>query len=373
MFYNDGGRLKLTEENNNLRNENITLSKDNIISQKKIDECTVELEGVKQYLRHEIVEFQKIPNEGTYQHPEDCYQIVKDFCDRYLDITISRYDISICHRQFNPAEKKKLGRRYIPAIYVKFVNRFLAHLVLKRKKRLNNYRNKFGQKFSVRENLTLKRRLLWESVNSKLVTYRFKWIRNGKIFVRKDDQSRAVMIGSDDDLEQLLSAQRELKPSTRTSNGGDAAGTQGAPQEKPLPLRARDPHTPLRNLKTPLRLRGPPSPLRYRLHDSDPWPKPGQSTENSGAESYPHNESHIHEAPSQPRTTLPQPSLRQTIPGRPSHNFRHGWQLKRNLLNRNTLLSPQSWLGYDSSSLPNIPPFSLLNNRPSYSGGYKVN
>ena len=133
----------------------------------------------------------------------------------YLDIRVERYDISIAHRQFNPAEKRKYGKQYISSIYVKFVNRFLAHIVLERKNRLKKFRNRYGGKFFIRENLTLNRRMLWDLVESKLHSYRFKWIKNGKIFVKKYAKSWPIKVQSELVLNQLIAKQNEpIVPAT---------------------------------------------------------------------------------------------------------------------------------------------------------------
>ena len=82
------------------------------------------------------------------------------------------------------------------------MNRFLAHFVLERKNRLKKYRNRFGGKFYVRENLTQERRVLWYS-------YNYKWIRNGKIFVKKYAKSRPIKVLSEFVLNELIATQRE--------------------------------------------------------------------------------------------------------------------------------------------------------------------
>ena len=214
----------LTNENKKLRNENECLTHGNLnlherdaniempavvnqrlsILEKKVDNCSVELDGVQQYTRLGTLEFGNIPKGGNLQNPEDCYEVIKEFCDQYLNITVMRYDISIAHRQYNPAEKRKYGKDYIPSIYVKFVNRFLAQFVLERKNWLKKYRNRFGGKFFVRENLTLNRRILWDLVESKLHSYKFKWIKNGKIFVKKYAKSRPIHVQSELVLDQLI-------------------------------------------------------------------------------------------------------------------------------------------------------------------------
>ena len=150
------------------------------------------------------MEFLKIPLEGNWYYPENTNRIIVNFLRIHLNLYITESDISISHRQSIPREKEKYGRNYIPPIYCKFLNRHLVHEIMRRRHRLDNTRNKFNQKYEIRENLTKEKRLLLASVESKLKDFRFKWVKNGKIFVRKNSGHKAIRIFSKDTLEELL-------------------------------------------------------------------------------------------------------------------------------------------------------------------------
>ena len=119
------------------------------------------------------------------------------------------YDISIAHRQYNPEEKKKHGKDYIPSIYVKFVNRFLAEEIFDRRYVLKDFRNKLGGRFFIEKNMTMKRKQLWESVGKNLDAYQFKWIKNGDVYVRKNKTSKRIKIVSATMLEKLINKQTQ--------------------------------------------------------------------------------------------------------------------------------------------------------------------
>ena len=72
------------------------------------------LVDIQQYIRLGTVEFGNIKknNRGNTYNPEDCNEAIKHLCDKYLDITMERYDISIAHHQFNPTKKRKYGKPY---------------------------------------------------------------------------------------------------------------------------------------------------------------------------------------------------------------------------------------------------------------------
>lgn len=164
-------------------------------------------DNTEQYTRRETIEFHRIPSENTYYRREDPTNMIVNFCARHLDIKITRDHISVCHRQIIEADKKRLGKKYIPPIYCRFVNRSLMLLCLERQSWLKNVRNRFGQKIFLKENLTLERRQLWERVKNELHSFRFKWIKDWKIMVRKDEHSKPMRIYSEKVLESLLKDQ----------------------------------------------------------------------------------------------------------------------------------------------------------------------
>ena len=60
------------------------------------------------------------------------------------------------------------------------------------------------RKIFVRENLTLKRRLIWNRAKNELNSFRHKWVKNGKIFAQKHHHDRAICITTDRALNDLL-------------------------------------------------------------------------------------------------------------------------------------------------------------------------
>ena len=89
-----------------------------------------------------------------------------------------------------PADKLKYGKQYLPPIYVKFVHRSVVHEILRKRHLLRNAQNekygiKYGQKYGIRENLTLCRKILLERCEKELTSYRYGWVKNGNILVRK--------------------------------------------------------------------------------------------------------------------------------------------------------------------------------------------
>ena len=95
---------------------------------------------------------------------------------------------------------------------MKFVNRFLANEIFDRRYRLKNFRNKLGGKFSIERNLTRKRKQLLETAETQLTTYKFKWTKNGDIYVKKHAKSKRIKIASQKMLDKLIADQNEDTP-----------------------------------------------------------------------------------------------------------------------------------------------------------------
>ena len=166
----------------------------------------------EQYTRREILEFLNIP----IQYRENTTNLIIEFCEYYLGVYINKYDISTSHRMIIPEDKKKYGSEYIPPIYCKFVNRSVVHQIMQSKHLLKHARNNLNQKFFIRENLTLHRRLLKEKVDNELHSFQFKWVKNGNIFVRKNKWSKPVKIASEEELRNLL--QKQNNPGSVATN-----------------------------------------------------------------------------------------------------------------------------------------------------------
>ncbi len=204
------------------KDQNATVVSDRL---DKVESTCVDLrqanDGVEQQGRKETVEFHNIPYRYDVDGTEDTTDMVVEICRHYLGMRVSHHDISVSHRQEHPDEKAKLGVDYIPPIYCKFVRRTLARAVIERRDMIGHIVNTSNrQKIFVRENLTLSRRILWNRVSSELSTFTHKWVKNGKIFVQKSVNTRAIQVVTDKVLDDLLTLSKHVKskPITKASN-----------------------------------------------------------------------------------------------------------------------------------------------------------
>ena len=169
------------------------------------EQLSVQLDKVEQYNRQYILNFKNIVNHGTREQPERATDLIINFLWVRLGIDITNRDISICHRQDIPSERKALGKKYIAPIYCKFLHRSLVHEILNRKHFLRNTRNEFNEPYEIEQNLTPNRRLLWNSVEEKLAHFRFKWVkRGGDICVKEQANSKVVKVISERVLDELV-------------------------------------------------------------------------------------------------------------------------------------------------------------------------
>ena len=183
--------------------------------QKEQEAINMRADNQNQYGRLYILEFLHF---GYNVHPskENCAQKILYFLHDVLGIRLRLEDIDIAHRMSIPQDRIKQGKNYLPPIYVKFVHKSIVQLILRKRYLLDGIKNQYGQNYAIQQNLTLPRRQMWAKVMDKLTSYRFIWIHNGKIFVRKDRSSRAIMISGDHKLQELINKQNEhLTPSVQ--------------------------------------------------------------------------------------------------------------------------------------------------------------
>ena len=338
---------KLTEENTMLReqfNQNV-LTVDSSLNQRvmaienKVHNVEDKMDDGEAHNRKNTLELKGVPDQGTFKKQEDCYEIVKNFCNYYLNFTVRTYDIDIAHRQYNPEEKKRLGKKYIPSIYVKFVNRHVANQIFKRRNRLKNERNRFGGKLSIERNLTRRRKRLLDLAQKELTSYHFKWTTNGDIFVRKEKRSRSIRIINEKMLNDLISAQNcppnnHVVQQPQKQQSVDDVTTSALPLSSALPNR-----TPFPLLQCP----SPPlSPLQRFPPPMSQQRPPAMTRPPTALGSY-------------ANATHTVNNCAQFTPYR--------YSSRSNFINRNSLLSPSEFISFRSG-------VSVMNQRLPLNGNY---
>lgn len=179
----------LKAENNDLKN--------------KVCELEERVENMEQYSRRNCLEVQGIPEgEG-----ESVLDIVKDV-GRALKMEITDSMIDTCHRLRQKKDAK--GPR---GIIVKFVRRMDKEALLKKRQekkkdfstRHLNLATPTDIPVFINESLSpARKRLLWQARQLKTDReYKYIWLRNGNILLRKEEGSPVITIKTQADLDKL--------------------------------------------------------------------------------------------------------------------------------------------------------------------------
>lgn len=173
---------ELKSDYNLLRDENTVLKQRVNELQNSITVIDNDCEGLKQYLRRDLLEVHGIP-QNLEEKTDDLVQHVAELAEINLDAS----DISISHRL--PAKRGKTA-----AIIVKFT---------RRKVRDNIYNNRYklrgkttsdlgftqSNRIYINESFTAKGKQLFYEVKTYQKSHNFKyiWSRNGSVYLRKND------------------------------------------------------------------------------------------------------------------------------------------------------------------------------------------
>lgn len=190
--------LKAQNVNNEKLNKLIeTLMSENNQLKTKVKELEVRVEDLEQYSRSNCLEIQGIPVTPA----EDVLGIVKEV-GKAMNVQISDDMVDACHR---------LGRQTgdnPPGLIVKFVRRFDKEELLKQRRVKRNLSTRHigrsdDRPIYINESLTPTRRRLYAMARriQKEKDFKFLWVRNGKIFLRKEENSPVKVITCQDDLQ----------------------------------------------------------------------------------------------------------------------------------------------------------------------------
>lgn len=202
---------QLLENNKVIKEQNSSIQNclkiiDSLVSEnkqltKKVADLERRVDDMEQYSRANAVEIQGVPMKAN----EDVVSVVKEV-GKALDLVISDSMIDACHR---------MGHRNgtngaPPGIIVKFVRRFDKERILqqRRVKRTLSTRHmnlEVDQPVYVNEALTPARRRLLAAARQlrKERDYKFLWVRGGKIFLRKQENSHVIQVTCQDDFAKL--------------------------------------------------------------------------------------------------------------------------------------------------------------------------
>lgn len=175
-----------------LENQNIYLEKYN----KSLEERVNELEEIDKQRKVEIAGLEKKEN-------EDVAKIIVQVAGK-LQMNISQIESAERVGREKPDADKPL-----PVVVTLRTKEARGEWIASRKKRLTNgevYGTNNDSRIYINENLTrYKRNLLWVTKNQLKKTFKYIWVQDGKILIRKsDEQKKIISIRTERDIERVI-------------------------------------------------------------------------------------------------------------------------------------------------------------------------
>lgn len=172
---------------------------ENAMLRNTVSKLETRVEELEQYSRRNAFEVYGIPKTEN----ENVINIVMKVGEA-LGVPIEETQIDACHRLKAPESGKP------PGIIVKMVRRVDTELMLKKKREKKDFSTRHigmavDSPIYVNESLTPGNRRLLGATRAarKAKNYRYLWVRNGKILLRKDDGHEVVVVKSLNDLDRL--------------------------------------------------------------------------------------------------------------------------------------------------------------------------
>ena len=191
----------ITTENKALNNTLLRL-------EEKITNLKKTCNELEQYSRRECLEIHGIPLPPKERNiKENTNELVIKIGDK-MGVPVGPEDISVSHRI--PTSQKYQGKRSAPAIIVKFKRRDTKEMFYRGRKELRGLTTKdFGytneNNIFINESLTEANKELFKATLKVKKDYKYDyiWSTNGKIYLRKDRDSSAILIKNEGELDQL--------------------------------------------------------------------------------------------------------------------------------------------------------------------------
>lgn len=199
---------QIQESNQAIQIENKALRSTILQLERNLRDVEGKYNDLEQYSRRECLEIHGIPPpDGNEEENINC---IVSKIGELVGVKIDEDDISISHRL--PTSAKYKGKRAIPAIIAKFVRRDLKESLYRARKELKQFTTSdigyFAEnKIFINESLTEPNKALYRNCLKvkREKDFNFIWTTNGKIYMRKDRDSRVIHIRNTCDLAKLQS------------------------------------------------------------------------------------------------------------------------------------------------------------------------
>lgn len=189
-------------EMGSIREKQKKLEDENEALKMKVKSMTIAMEDLDQYSRNKNIQIDGVPEEKG----ENLRELVMDI-GKKVDVDLDAKEIDVIHRI--PSKNEKNTRS--SPIVVQFTTRQLREKILagvRKSKITTKDLKKTGEEriVYVNEHLTrAKKQIMFEGRKLKFEKgYKFLWSRNGKIMIRKDEQSKVIELQNLEDLRKII-------------------------------------------------------------------------------------------------------------------------------------------------------------------------
>lgn len=185
---------ELKKQNQNLKDEIVGLKRKVSDRDAEIDELKIQINEMDQYNRRYNMEICGVQNAGK----EDTMKILEKISEE-IEVPFNDQLIQAAHplKQYNP--------NYPPTIMVQFTRKDVRDQWIAQGRK--TYRNAPAGKTKVyfNENLTVANRKLHRDarIKAKDKNFKFVWVKNGKVFVKKNEEASVIHIKSTKDLDKM--------------------------------------------------------------------------------------------------------------------------------------------------------------------------
>lgn len=179
------------------------LKKDNVTLQSRFDTLQRHVDDTEQRARGLNVEIQNV----TERKGENLLNIVSTLANK-IGVTVPKEEITAVHRISHGVTTKNRPKNIILKFSKQsFRDAFLAAARLKRGLTTDDIGISDAKRLIyIQEHLTLRNKILFKEARTrtKLKKWKFAWVKNMKIYVRKDVNEPALAICSDSDIQKIV-------------------------------------------------------------------------------------------------------------------------------------------------------------------------
>ena len=196
----------LKKSNEEMKIDNANLNRLNNELQGKFDKAVDEVSNlrdqineIEQYLRVNNVEIVGYPDfDSTTIDYEDMLLEVFNQLPGFQENPLTKADIDICH----PLNTERKDQKNVGVC--RFVSRKAKFAILEAKKSTRDFKYK-DKNVYINEHLSRYNRSLFAAASEAKRTknYKYLWVNNGQIFMRKEDRAPLVKIHKEDDIVKL--------------------------------------------------------------------------------------------------------------------------------------------------------------------------